>query len=129
MAALVTQAQVEKALGADVVADLTGSDADVIAELLEQASDWVQEYATAAGAPLTAGSLTAAMRRRVCIAFGYFGTSRKPEYRSTQGKPPYSEEYAVCERELKAWADRVRPISTDEPSEAPSVLSDDPRGW
>lgn len=139
MAALITQAQWRLAVGARVVADLCAPDADEVSagiiassiadEMLAKASDWVQEFATAAGVTLTAGSLTAAMRHRVAVAASYMAATRKQEYREAGGKPPFHVEYAQAEQELAAWADRVRSLSTDAPSEAPEVLSDEARGW
>lgn len=127
--ALITQAQVEKILKTDVVADLTGSDSDVITELLDEASDWLQEYASAAGITLTSGTMTASLRRRAAIRFGYTAAARRQEYRDAQGRPPYHVEHEQAERELAEWAKRTRPISTDNASEAPVVLSEDARGW
>ena len=127
--ALITQAQVELVLGASVVADLTGSDASVITELLDEASDWLQEYATGAGATLTSGTTTASLRRRAAIRFGYTAALRRQEYRDAQGRPPYHVEMEQAARELEQWAARIRPITTDTLAEAPVVLSEDPRGW
>lgn len=126
---LITQAQVELVLGASVVADLTGSDATVISELLDEASDWVQEYATAAGVTLTSGTMTASLRRRAAIRFGYTAAARTQQYRDSQGRPPYHVEHEKAEAELEAWAKRTRAITTDDLSEAPVVLSEDARGW
>jgi len=130
--ALITQAQWERALGANgaaIVADLTGGNSTVISETLDQASDWVQEFATMAGAPLVAGALTASHVRRVAIAASYFAADGHPEYRDVQGRNVFHARYAQVEAELDAWAKRVRSVSTDDPSEAPEVLSDDARGW
>lgn len=127
--ALITQAQVEIVLGATVVADLTGSDATVIAELLDEASDWLQEYATGAGVTLTSGAMTPSLRRRAAIRFGYTAAARTQQYRDAQGRPPYHVEMDQAARELDQWASRLRPVTTDELAEAPVVLSEDPRGW
>lgn len=132
MAALITQAQWERALGANggaIVADLTGGDAAVIAEILAQGSDWVQEYATMAGVTLVAGELTASHVRRVAIACSYFAADGHPEYRDAQGRNVFHARYDEVSKDLDAWAKRVRSISTDEPSEAPLALSDEPRGY
>ncbi len=127
--ALITQAQVEKIFEAADVTAFTGGNSTVIAELLDEASDWCQEYATAAGVTLTAGSLTASMRRRIAIRFLYTAATRKKEIRDDQGRAPYHVEHAQAEAELHAWADRLRSLSNDTVSEAPVVLSEDPRGW
>jgi len=129
VAALITQAQVERIFEAADVAAFTGGDAAVIAELLEEASDWCQEFATAAGVTLAAGTLTASMRRRIAIRFLYTAATRKKEIRDDQGRAPYHVEHAQAEAELQAWADRLRSTSNDAPSEAPVVLSEEPRGW
>ena len=127
--ALITQAQAELSVDATDVATFTGGSASVIAELLDQASDFVQEYATGAGVTLTSGNLTAAMRRRVAIVFGYFAAARYKKARNAQGRAPYHDEYDAVVKELEAWMRRTRSLSTDELSEAPAVLSDTARGW
>lgn len=127
--ALITQAQAELILDGNDVAEFTGGDAAVIAELLEEASDWVQEFATAAGVTLTAGSLTAAMRRRVAIRFIHAAAARTKKHRDAEGRNPFHVEHAQVEVELQAWAERTRQLSSDTPSTAPEVLSDEPRGW
>lgn len=135
MAALITQAQWETVLGAARVVDLCDDDDDgtadaaVVTEVLEQASDFVQEFAVAAGATLTAGSLTAAMRRRVAMVAAHYAGARRQEFRDAQGKAPYAVEYETAERELKAWAARTRDLSTGDVSTAPEVLSEESAGW
>lgn len=133
--ALITQAQWETVLGAARVVDLCDDDEDgaadaaVVAEVLDQASDFVQEHAVAAGALLTAGALTAAMRRRVAMIAAHFAGARRPQHRDAQGHAPYRVEYLDAVAELKAWASRTRDLSTGDVSTAPEVLSEDTRGW
>lgn len=135
MAALITQTQWETVLGAARVVDLCDDDADgtadaaVVTAVLEEASDFVQEFAVAAGTTLTSGDLTAAMRRRVAMVAAHYAGSRRQEFRDAQGKAPYAAEYAEARAELKAWADRTRDLSTGTVSTAPEVLSDDSAGW
>ena len=127
--ALLTQAEAERSVPAADVALFTGSDADVIAELLDEASDFVQEYATAAGHTLVAGSLTKSTRRRIAVVFIYYAACRYKKARNAQGKAPYHDEYETVVQELKDWSKRLRPLSTDTPHEGPTVLSDTARGW
>lgn len=140
--ALITQQQWEAVIGATKVATLCTAnpdevddetvavaDSDVVAEMLSQASDYVQEYATAAGVTLTAETLTPAMRRRVAMVASHYAGSRGQRFRDAKGMAPYAAEYATVSSELEAWADRVRPKSDDTASEGPLVLSDDARGW
>ncbi|HEX4931775.1 MAG TPA: hypothetical protein VFV33_01270 [Gemmatimonadaceae bacterium] len=127
--ALITEAQWRVDVGTAHVTDLTADDATTIAAVLEQASDFVQEYATAAGVTLTAGGLTAAMRRRVSVIASYYAADAKPEYRDAQGDNAYLRRYAGAKAELQEWADRIRSLSSDDVSEGPLVLSEDARGW
>ena len=131
--ALITQSQWETVIGAARVVDLCDDDASgtadaaVVSAVLDQASDFVQEYAVAAGAALT--TPTAAMVRRIAIVAAYYAASRRPQYRDAQGNPPYAVEYMACVKELEAWASRVRALSTDDVSTAPKPQGDDQRGW
>lgn len=128
-APLITQAQLEAIHDADDVAHFSGGNAGVLAEAIEEASDWVQEYAAAAGVTLTDGSLTAAMRRRVASRVMHTLGSRRKEDRDGEGRAPYHLELAEAKAELEAWAARTRSLSTDAPSDDPVVLSDEARGW
>lgn len=140
--ALITREQWEAVIGAAKVATLCAAspdevtdetvavaDSDVVAEMLSQASDYVLEFAASAGASLTAGTITPAMRRRVAMVAAHYAASRKQTGRDAKGRAPYAAEYDAATAELEAWAARVRQTSADEPSEGPVVLSDDLRGW
>lgn len=140
--ALITQQQWEAVIGAakvatlctvdpDEVTDETAAvaDSDVVAEMLSQASDYVQEFAAAAGVTLAAETLTPVMRRRVAMVAAHYAGSRGQKFRDAKGTPPYAVEYAQVTEELDAWAQRARSLSNAEPSEGPLVLSDDMRGW
>lgn len=139
MPALITQAQLEVVLGTGQVAALSDAteplpdsptaDATVVAAIIEEVSDWAQEHATAAGVTLTAGALTAAMRRRLCFVWGHWAGSRRPQFRDAQGRAPYHVEHAAAEKWMEEWGNRLRQTSDDTASEAPVVLSDDARGW
>lgn len=136
MSALITESQWASIIGgAQKIIDLCDDDRNgtadplVVSEVLEQASDFVQEYAVAAGAALTAGALTASMKRRVGLVAAYYAASRRPEFRDAEGNPAYNVEYETVVKELKSWASRVRSISTDAVSTGPEILSDDSRGW
>lgn len=136
MSALITESQWASIIGgAQKITDLCDDDGNgtadplVVSEVLEQASDFVQEYAVAAGAALTAGALTASMKRRVGLVAAYYAASRRPEFRDAEGNPAYNVEYETVVKELKSWASRVRSISTDAVSTGPEILSDDSRGW
>lgn len=131
--ALITQSQWETVIGAARVVDLCDDDASgtadaaVVSAVLDQASDFVQEYAVAAGATIT--TPTSAMVRRIAMVAAYYAASRRPQYRDAQGNPPYHVEYMSCVKELEAWASRTRSVSTDDVSTAPEPLGDDQRGW
>jgi len=128
--ALITQAQWEARMRAERVADATASVLAAQTAALDDASDYVQEFATAAGVTLVAGSLTNAMVRRVAVVASYFAADGVPEYRDPgTGNNPYHARFRAVTAELKEWADRLQPISTDTPAEGPVVLSDDARGW
>ena len=127
--ALLTQSQVEAVLTAAVVADLTASDSAVVTTLLDQASDWLQEYAVGAGITLTSGTMTASLVRRGAIAFAHFAATRTKKYRDAQGRTPFHVEYEAVAAEMEAWSKRVRPLSMDAAYEGPVVLSEDSRGW
>lgn len=127
--ALITQAQWEVHVGAARVADLTGSVTARIDAALDAASDLLQEYATAAGVTLTAGTMTNALIRRCAIVASHYAADAVPEYRDAQGNGPYVRAFEGVKKELREWADRLQPISTDTPAEGPVVLSDDARGW
>lgn len=131
--ALITVTQWKTITNAATVVDITtpsdedvtaGIDAsDIQAEVLEQASDWVQEFATSVGVTLTAANITAAMRRRVAVAASYYAAIRKPEYRNADGKSPFHVDFAIAESELTAWADRNRNISSDTAVTPPGVVT------
>lgn len=127
--ALITQAQWEAHVGTARVADLTGSVSARIDAALDAASDLLQEYATAAGVTLTAGTMTNALIRRCAIVASHYAADAVPEYRDAQGNGPYVRAFEGVKKELREWSDRVRPISTDSPYGAPVALSDDARGW
>jgi len=136
MSALITQGQWAASIGgAQKIVDMCDDDLDgtadpaVVSAVLEEASDFVQEYAVAAGGALIAGGLTASMRRRVAFVAAYYAASRRPEYRDANGNPAYKVEYDTAVAELKAWSSRVRSVSTDPVSTAPEILSDESRGW
>lgn len=129
MSALITQAQWEAAVGAATVAALTGSDATVIAARLAEASDWLAEYATAAGVELTSGTITAAMAYRCAIRATYTAAQLQQQFRGQTGEVPFTKLHDQARAELEAWARRIRPKSDDTLSTAPEVLSDDARGW
>lgn len=129
MSALITQAQWEAAVGATTVATLTGSDADVIAARLAEASDWLQEYASAAGVVLTSGTITAALAYRCAIRATFTAAQLQQQFRGQTGDVPFTKLHDQAVKELEAWARRVRPKSDDTLATAPEVLSDDARGW
>lgn len=142
MPALITQAQWERILGAtkvatlcttnpDEVVDETSAvaDSDVVDEMLVLASDYVQEFAAAAGTVLTAAGLTPVMRRRVAMVAAHYAGTRGQRYRDDKGRAPYFVEYSTVTEELEEWAERVRPLSNQTPDTGPLVLSDEPRGW
>lgn len=136
MSALITESQWASIIGGQQkIIDLCDddgngtADSSVVTAVLEQASDFVQEYAVAAGAALTAGSLPASMQRRVGLIAAYYAASRRPEFRDATGNPAYNVEYANAVKELESWASRVRSLSTDTVSTGPEILSDDSRGW
>lgn len=117
--ALITEAQLGLALTAARLVDLLdddasgGTDAAAVAEVIAQASDFVQEYATQAGVTLAAATLTASMRRRVCIVAVYYAAVRRPQYRDAQGHAPYYQEFLQVVAELKAWVAGQAGLSTD----------------
>lgn len=127
--ALITQAQWEAAVGSTTVAALTGSDADTIAARLAEASDWVQEYAAAAGVVLTSGTITSAMAYRVAVRATFTAAQLQQQFRAQSGEVPFTKLHDQARTELEAWARRVRSKSDDTLSTAPEVLSDDARGW
>lgn len=136
MSALITEGQWASIIGgAQKIIDLCDDDGNgtadptVVTAVLEQASDFVQEYAVAAGAALTAGALTASMQRRVGLVAAYYAAARRPEFRDAVGNPAYNVEYANAVKELESWASRMRSISTDTVSTGPEILSDESRGW
>lgn len=142
MTALITQGQWERILGAAKVATLCTTnpdevvdettavaDSDVVDEMLALASDYVQEFATAAGSVLTAEGLTPVMRRRVAMVAGHYAGSRGQRYRDDKGRAPYFVEYSTVTKELEEWGQRLRSLSNETPDTGPLVLSDDPRGW
>lgn len=128
MAALITAAQLEATITAARVVDLCDDDGDGVAdpatvsEVIEQASDTVQEYAVEVGDALTVGTMTAAMRRRVAIIAAHYAGSRRPEFRDANGAAPYLAEYKVAIAELEAWAKRTRDISSGAPEDEDAVL-------
>ncbi len=136
MSALITESQWASIIGGQQkIIDLCDddgngtADSSVVTAVLEQASDFVQEYAVAAGAALPAGSLPASLPRRVGLLAAYYAASRRPEFRDATGNPAYNVEYANAVKELESWASRVRSLSTDTVSTGPEILSDDSRGW
>lgn len=143
MAGLFTQAQWERQIGARKVAELCSADPDdaqldvatvtadpdVVADLIESASDTVQEAARSAGTTLTLATITAANRERAIWIASHRAASRGQRNRDKDGRAPYFQEYVRATRELGEWAARVRPQSVDTPYEVPLVVSDDPRGW
>lgn len=132
--ALITSAEWSRILTAARVVDLCDddsngtADADVVSDVLEQASDLVQEYARRAGVTLTA-PCTASMARRVAMIAAHYAAQRRPQYRDTTGRAPYAQEYDTAVKELTAWASRVHQSSDAEESTAPEPLGDDLRGW
>lgn len=127
MSALITQAQWEAVVGADVVAAFTDSDASVIATTLNSASDVLREYAVEAGVVLT--TLTPAMVRRVALIATYHASTRRPEYRDATGRYPYALQHEETIQWLADWASRTAKTSDAQVSTAPLVESDDARGW
>lgn len=105
----------------DVVAGITA--ADIQTEVLQQASDWVQEAAQRRGETLTSDSITAAMRRRVAVAASHFAAMRRPQYRDSDGRSPYHADFALVEAELASWSDRGREASNGAVVSPPGVLS------
>lgn len=132
--ALITSAEWSRILTAARVVDLCDddgngtADADVVSDVLDQASDLVQEYARRAGVTLTA-PCTASMARRVAMIAAHYAAQRRPQYRDATGRAPYAQEYDTAVKELTAWAQRVHQSSDAEESAAPEPLGDDLRGW
>lgn len=111
-----------------IVDQLTGGDAEVISAVLEQASDEVQEYATEAGALLTAGTITPAMVRRVAVIATYAAALKDMENRNASGDVPYAKQYDRVVEQLEKWGKRLRAVSTDPLGEFPIAESDE-RRW
>ena len=118
--ALITEAQWGVDIGAARLVDMldddssSATDAANVTAILDQASDFVQEFATQAGVTLAAADLTAAMRRRVSVIAAHYAAQRRPQYRDANGRAPYFAEYTQAVAELKAWVAGQAGLSSDD---------------
>lgn len=132
--AYITHAEWESFVDAAVVSDLTGDDAAVSLLFRNAASGILDEHAVSEGLtlPLAAAHLTHAMKRRVALVAAHLCASdRKPEYRNTQGRGPYHDQYDRALDELAEWVKGVRSMPNDAAvvREGHSSVSNARRRW